>query len=84
MKKDFYRKIGYGLRPDDDVPADPIKWAEAQIEKPAPLTWPGDIPTAKELLDHRAHFVYQDRRVLRKKFKTDRKAYRGSQDAIAL
>ena len=47
MKKDFYRKIGYGLRPDDDVPADPIKWAEAQIEKPAPLTWPGDIPTAK-------------------------------------
>ena len=76
MKKDFYRKIGYGLRPDDDVPADPIKWAEAQIEKPAPLTWPGDIPTAKELLDHRAHFVYQDRRVLREKFKTDRKAYK--------
>lgn len=82
MNPDFFRKIGYGLRPKEDFPDDPIKWATAQVEKPAPLTWPGHIPTAEELLDHRAHFVYQDRRVLRKKHKTDRKAYKKAKDQL--
>ena len=82
MKLDFYRKIGYGLRLEDDIPADPIKWAEKQVEKPAPLTWPGHIPSAKELLDHRAVFVYQDRKVIRKKYKDDRKAYKNAKDQL--
>ena len=82
MKLDFYRKIGYGLGEGDDIPTDPIKWAEKQVEKPAPLTWPGLIPSAKELLDHRAVFVYQDRKVLRKKHKNDRKAYKKAKDQL--
>ena len=40
------------------------------------------IPTAKELLDHRAVFVYQDRKVLRKKYKDDRKAYKNAKDQL--
>lgn len=82
MNRDFFRKIGFGLRPDEDIPSDPLKWAEAQIEAPAPLTWPGEIPSGQALLDHRAHFVYQDRRVLRKEFKTDRLAYQAAKKQL--
>ena len=76
MKRDFFRKMGFGLGPDDKVPADPVAWAESQVEAVPDLSWPGEIPTAKQLLDQRAHFVYTDRRVIRKKFKNDRRAYK--------
>ena len=46
------------------------------------MSWPGDIPTTKELLDQRAIFVYQDRRVLRKKYKNDRKAYKDAKKQL--
>ena len=82
MNPDFFRKIGYGLRPDEDIPEDPIQWATAQVEKPAPLLWGGDIPSGDELMDHRAHYVYQSRKVLRKKFKSDRKAYKKAEDQL--
>ena len=82
MKRDFFRKIGFGLALNEEVPADPVKWAEQQVEKPADLTWPGKIPTAKELLDQRAIFVYQDREVIRQKFKKDRKAYNHAKDQL--
>lgn len=75
MKLDFFRKIGFGLAPDENVPSDPIAWAVRQVETPAKLTWPGHIPSEQELLDHRAEFVYQDRRILREKFKNNRNAY---------
>jgi len=75
MKLDFFRKIGFGLAPDEEIPSDTIAWVERQVEKPAKLTWPGQIPSEQELLDHRAEFVYQDRKVIREKFKNDRKAY---------
>ena len=68
--------MGFGLGPDDTVPEDPVAWADAQVETVPPLVWEGDIPTAEHLLDERAKFVYTDRRVIRKKFKGDRKAYR--------
>lgn len=76
MKHDFFRKMGFGLGPDDDVPSDPVAWAEAQIETVPDLTWPGEIPTAQQLLDQRAIFVHTDRQVIRKKFKNDRQAYK--------
>lgn len=76
MKRNFFRKMGFGLGPDDTVPEDPVAWADAQVETVPPLVWEGDIPTAEHLLDERAKFVYTDRRVIRKKFKGDRKAYR--------
>ena len=30
------------------------------------MSWKGDIPTVKALLDHYTHWVYADRKVLRK------------------
>ena len=74
--------MGFGLGPDDEVPTDPVAWAETQVESVPEMSWPGDIPTAKELLDQRAIFVYQDRRVLRKKYKNDRKAYKDAKTQL--
>ena len=82
MKHAFFRKMGFGLGPDDEIPADPVAWAEKQVETVPDMSWPGDIPTAKELLDQRATFVYQDRRVLRKKYKNDRKAYKDAKTQL--
>ena len=53
MKRAFFRKIGFGLGPDDDIPADPVAWADKQVESVPDMSWPGVIPTAKELLDQR-------------------------------
>ena len=82
MKNAFFRKMGFGLGPGDDIPADPVAWAEKQVETVPDMSWPSDIPTAKELLDQRATFVYQDRRVLRKKYKNDRKAYKDAKTQL--
>ena len=82
MKLDFFRKMGFGLGPDEDIPADPVAWAERQVETVPDMSWPGDIPTAKELLDQRAVFVHTDRRVIRKKHKNDRRAYKEAKDKL--
>ena len=82
MKLDFFRKIGFGLGPDEIIPEKPIEWAQNQIAEPPALTWPGDIPSASKLLDQRAEFVYQDRKVLREQFKSDRKAYKDAKDQL--
>ena len=74
--------MAFGLGPDDAVPEDPVAWAEAQVDTVPPLVWDGDIPSADHLLDERAKFVYTDRRVIRKKFKGDREAYREAKDQL--
>lgn len=78
MKRDFFRKIAFGIAPNQSIPTDPIAWADRQVEIVPPLSWLGPVPTAKELLDKRAIFVYTDRKIIRKKFKNDRKAYKAA------
>jgi len=74
--------MAFGLGADDAVPEDPVAWAEAQVDTVPPLVWDGEIPSADQLLDARAKFVYNDRRVIREKFKDDRKAYRKAKDQL--
>ena len=73
MKRDFFRKVGFGLGLDEAVPDDPLGWAQAQMDEVPALSWKGDIPSGDALMDHYADWVYTRRRVLRKKFKNDRK-----------
>ena len=28
----FYRKVGFGLGPDDEIPENPLDWAHTQVE----------------------------------------------------
>ena len=82
MKRDFFRKVGFGLGLDEAVPGDPLAWAQAQMDVVPPLSWKGDIPSGDSLMDHYAHWVYTDRKVLRERHKTDRKAYKEAKEEL--
>jgi len=75
MARNFYRKVAFGIGPNQTIPADPLKWAQAQLDDVPALTWEGNIPTGDELLERYGYFVYTRRKVLRPKFKKDRKGY---------
>ena len=55
--KNFLRRIGFGLRPDESIPADPLNWALEQLDHPSNLIWPGRIYSQSEMLDIRIDFV---------------------------
>ena len=54
MKRDFFRKVGFGLGLDEAVPDDPLGWAQAQMDEVPALSWKGDIPSGDTLMDHYA------------------------------
>ena len=62
----FFRKVGFGLKPDEKVPSDPLGWATSQIKETIPeFSFKGRIFSEKELRKHYREWVYQDRKVLR-------------------
>ena len=76
MTVSFFRKVGFGLGPQDNMPEDALKWAHSQLNEVPEFTWTGDIPTEKEIrLKHRER-IYQDRKILRKKYKNDKNKYK--------
>ncbi len=74
--KNFFRKVAYGISPDEDVPLDPVKWAIDQLDEVPDLNWKGKIYTEKELRKHYRDWVYGDRKVLRKKYKDNKTLYK--------
>ncbi|MFL2821635.1 MAG: DUF1800 family protein [Alphaproteobacteria bacterium] len=76
MNKSFFRKVGFGLGVDESIPSDPLEWSISQIEKLPKLHWSGPIYSLKEMMEFHGKYNYQDRRVLRKKFKNSRKDYK--------
>ena len=76
MNKSFFRKVGFGLGVDESIPSDPLEWSISQIEKLPKLNWSGPIYSLKEMMEFHGKYNYQDRRVLRKKFKNSRKDYK--------
>ena len=53
----FYRKVGFGLGPDEKIPDDRLSWAAEQLLEIPPLIWPGKIRTVDEMLDIRTSFL---------------------------
>jgi hypothetical protein len=48
--KNFFRKVAFGLKPDDKVPSDPLTWAQKQVETIPELNWNGKhIYSEKEM-----------------------------------
>ena len=75
--KSFFRKVAFGIGPNQDVPGDPLNWALNQITDDIPkLSWTGKIYSEKELRKYYRDWVYGDRKVLRKKFKDDKTRYK--------
>ena len=79
----FFRKVGFGLKPDEKVPSDPLGWATSQIKETIPeFSFKGRIFSEKELRKHYREWVYQDRKVLRKKFKKDKMGYKAAKNLL--
>ena len=73
--KSFIRKVGFGLGPNDEIPNDPLKWATDQFNVIPKISWTGKIYTEKQQRKHYRDWVYNDRKVLRKKYKNDKTIY---------
>ena len=69
MVKNFYRKVGFGLSLQDEVPQDPLQWAFDQLDQVPLFTWKGNIFSEKEMREKYGEFVYGDRKILRKNIK---------------
>ena len=39
--KNFFRKVAYGIGPNDNTPSDPLKWALNQLDDVPDLSWKG-------------------------------------------
>jgi len=82
MKKDYLRKVAFGMGVDETVPSDPLIWAQDQFNSVPDFVWEKKLPNLKEQRDRYGHWVYQDREVLRKKHKNDRLAYETEKDNL--
>ena len=84
MSLNFYRRVAFGLSPNEKPYKDPLNWAINQLDRIPDLLWPGTIPTEKDLRKKYGEWVYGDREVLRKKFKNDKHAYRKAKDELRI
>ena len=51
--KNFYRKVAFGLKPDEKIPSDPLVWATSQITDKIPeFSFKGKIYSEEELRKH--------------------------------
>ena len=80
--KNFYRKVAFGLGPNDKEPSDPLKWATNQLNEIPEYSWKGKILPEKELRGYYREWVYGDRKVLRKKFKNDKNGYKREKNKL--
>ena len=71
--KNFFRKVAFGIGPNEEVPSDPLKWALNQLDDVPDLTWKGRIPSGKEMIEKHARKNLVERKKLQKKDKDDKK-----------
>ena len=56
--KSFFRKVGFGLKPGEKAPSDPLTWAQKQVETIPELNWKGKyIFSEKEMITYEYNFT---------------------------
>ena len=84
MTLSFFRKVGFGLGQQDEVPKDPLNWAQSQLNVVPAFIWKGHIPTEKEMREKHRERIYRDRKVLRKKYKNDKNKYKLEKEKLRI
>ena len=84
MTLSFFRKVGFGLGQQDEVPGDPLNWAQSQLNVVPAFIWKGHIPTEKEMREKHRERIYRDRKVLRKKYKNDKNKYKLEKEKLRI
>ena len=63
MTKAFIRRVGFGLRPDEVIPEDPLNWAKSQMNVSPKLIWPGKLYSETEMIDIRVDFQLEEDKI---------------------
>ena len=82
MKKDFFRKVAFGLGPEEKINEDPLVWSKSQFNNVPDFIWSYKLPSLVDQRKKYGEWVYGDREVLRKKFKNDRLIYEKEKDLL--
>ena len=61
--KAFIRRVGFGLKPDEPVPSNPLDWAKDQMTVVPKLIWPGRLYTENEMIDIRIDFQLEEDKI---------------------
>ena len=80
--RNYFRKVAFGIGPNEKIPTDPLNWALTQLDEVPKLSWTGKIHSEKELRKHYRDWVYGDRKVLRKKYKDNKTLYKTHKDIL--
>ena len=81
--KNFFRKVAFGLKPDEQIPSDPLAWAQKQVDTIPELNWKGkNVLSEKEMRQKWGDYRYQEDVVIRKKFKNDAKGFERARDQL--
>tara|TARA_B100001123_G_scaffold377042_1_gene444201 strand:- start:278 stop:1714 length:1437 start_codon:yes stop_codon:yes gene_type:complete len=81
--KNFFRKVAFGIGPEEKIPSDPLSWATSQINNSIPnFSYTGKIYSEKKLRKFYRDWVYKDRKILRKKFKDDKRGYKAAKNKL--
>jgi hypothetical protein len=64
IKKNFFRKVGLGIGPSENIPSDPVSWAQNQVDKVPSVIWDEPVRTGEEMLKYYAEWVYTDRGII--------------------
>ena len=46
--KNFFRKVAFGLKHNEQIPSDPLTWAQKQVDTIPELNWKGKHITQKK------------------------------------
>ena len=75
--KNFFRKVAFGLKPDEKAPSDPLVWAQKQVESIPEFNWKGKhIYSEKEMRKYWITQRVEENTTLRKKYKNDPEGFR--------
>ena len=81
--KNFYRKVAFGLKPDEKEPSDPLVWAQKQVETIPELNWKGKhIYSEKEMRKYWITQRVEEDQTLRKKYKNDPQGLRRAEKQL--
>ena len=70
--KNFFRKVAFGLKPEEKAPSDPLTWAQKQVETIPELNWKGKhIYSEKEMRKYWIQQRVTEETTFRKKYKND-------------
>ena len=56
--KNFFRKVAFGIGPNEEIPSDPLNWALNQVDEIPQFSWTGKTLTEKELRGYYSCLLY--------------------------